>query len=168
MPDKKIVRDAQKQEMRIKMKSRKDIIYELIGDDRCKAMKRREMAVFLRIPKGERQELYDILDELCAEGKAVTDKRGRYRLPEEHVNVGVFMATTRGFGFVRIEGQDDDVFIPEPYCGSAYDGDLVKVQVYRESGGRGKRRFMVMQMIQVWIFYPLSGLSACRRNSRMK
>lgn len=141
MPDHlKIVRDAQEMRIKTKMKSRKDVVYELIGDDQCKAMKRREMAVFLRIPKGERQELYDILDELCAEGKVVTDKRGRYRLPEEHVDVGVFMATTRGFGFVRIEGQDDDVFIPEPYCGSAYDGDLVKVQVYRESGGRGKRR----------------------------
>lgn len=122
------------------MRSRKDVVYELISDDQCKAMKRREMAVFLRIPKGQRQELYDILDELSAEGKVVTDKRGRYRLPDERVNVGVFMATTRGFGFVRIEGQDDDVFIPEPYCGGAYDGDLVKVQIYRETGDRGKRR----------------------------
>lgn len=134
------MRDAQEQEMRIRMRSRKDVVYELISDDQCKAMKRREMAVFLRIPKGQRQELYDILDELSAEGKVVTDKRGRYRLPDERVNVGVFMATTRGFGFVRIEGQDDDVFIPEPYCGGAYDGDLVKVQIYRETGDRGKRR----------------------------
>lgn len=134
------MRDAQEQEMRIRMRSRKDVVYELISDDQCKAMKRREMAVFLRIPKGQRQELYDILDELSVEGKVVTDKRGRYRLPDERVNVGVFMATTRGFGFVRIEGQDDDVFIPEPYCGGAYDGDLVKVQIYRETGDRGKRR----------------------------
>ncbi len=122
------------------MKSRKDIIYQLIGDDRCRAMKRKEMAAYLCVPKEQRQELYDILDELCEEGSVVTDKRGRYRLPEEFVNTGVFMATTRGFAFVRIEGQENDVFIPEPYCGSAFDGDLVKVQVYRARGGRGRRR----------------------------
>lgn len=119
---------------------RKDIVYELIKDDAYKPMRRREIAGLLHIPKGERQELHDILDELAAEGKITLDERGRYRLPAGNVNTGVYMATTRGFGFVRIEGQEDDVFIPEPYCGSAFDGDLVTVQIYRGDSGKGRRR----------------------------
>lgn len=120
--------------------NRKDAVYGFIRDDAYKAMKRKEIANFFQIPKGERQELHDILDELTAEGKIVMDERGRYRLPTEHMNTGVYMATSRGFGFVRIEGQEDDVFIPEPYCGNAFDGDVVTVQIYRENGEKGRRR----------------------------
>ena len=49
------------------------------------------------------------------------------------------MATQRGFGFVRVEGEDDDIFIPGSYTKSALDGDTVQVLVKKE-GGEGKRR----------------------------
>lgn len=119
---------------------RKELIYEFVKDDEYKPMKSREMANFFCVPKRERKEFHDILDELMAEGKIVMDERGRYRLPRENVNTGTFMATSRGFGFVRIEGLDDDIFVPEAYCENAFDGDIVMVQIWKESGGQGRRK----------------------------
>ncbi len=119
---------------------RKQMVYEFIKDEEYKPLKSKEMALLFCVPKKERKIFHDILDELVAEGKIIVDSKGRYRLPEENVNTGVFMATSRGFGFVRIEGQDDDIFIPEQQCGNAYDGDTVMVQIYREAGGKGRRR----------------------------
>lgn len=119
---------------------RKQLVYEFIQDDQYKPLKSREMAHLFCVPKKERRLFYNILDELTAEGKVVIDGRGRYRLPTEHVNTGMYMATSRGFGFVRIEGQEHDVFIPEPYGKGAFDGDTVMVQIYKEGSRGGKRR----------------------------
>ncbi len=120
--------------------NRKQMVYEFIKDKDYKPLKSKEMALLFCVPKKERKEFHDILDELVAEGSVMIDAKGRYRLPKESVNTGVFMGTSRGFGFVRIEGQEDDIFIPEQQCGNAYDGDVVLVQIYKESGGKGRRR----------------------------
>lgn len=119
---------------------RKKMVYDFISDKDYKPLRGKEMAHLFCVPKKDRKEFHDILDELVAEGSVRMDAKGRYRMPEECVNTGTFMATSRGFGFVRIEGQEDDVFIPEQQCGNAYDRDVVLVQIYKESGGKGRRR----------------------------
>jgi ribonuclease R len=55
------------------------------------------------------------------------------------VKVGRYMATQRGFGFVRVENEEDDIFIPGVHTKGALDGDTVQVLVKKE-GGEGKRR----------------------------
>ena len=49
------------------------------------------------------------------------------------------MATQRGFGFVRVENEEDDIFIPGVHTKGALDGDTVQVLVKKE-GEEGKRR----------------------------
>lgn len=51
---------------------------------------------------------------------------------------GIFSGTTRGFGFVQIEGEDD-VFVPEKDTKGALHGDSVEVEIL-SSGEKGKRR----------------------------
>lgn len=119
---------------------RKQMVYDFIKEDDYKPLKSREMAAFFCVPKKERGQFHDILDELVSEGKVIIDRRGRYRLPMENVNTGTYMATSRGFGFVRIEGQEDDIFVPESYSGNAFDGDIVMVQIFKEAQGRGRRK----------------------------
>ena len=52
---------------------------------------------------------------------------------------GKVMMTREGFIFVRVEGQDDDIFVKASKTRQALDGDTVVVAVTRE-GGKGKRR----------------------------
>jgi len=106
------------------------------------------MALLFGVPKKERKQFHDILDELVAEGKIILDRTGRYRLPEENVNTGVFMATSRGFGFVRVEGREGDVFIPESYVSNAYDGDIVMVQIFREGDGKKRCEGKIIKVIE--------------------
>ena len=57
-------------------------------------------------------------------------------LPE--IKEGIFCGTTRGFGFVQIEGEED-IFVPERDTKGALHGDTVQVEIV--SGGEtGKRR----------------------------
>ena len=44
----------------------------------------------------------------------------------------------KGFGFVEIEGQEEDIFIPEESSGGAFEGDTVQVAV--TPGRTGRRR----------------------------
>lgn len=127
---------------------RKKMVYDFIREEDYKPLKGKEMAALFCVPKKERKIFYDILDELVAEGKIIVDRRGRYRLPEENVNTGVFMATSRGFGFVRIEGENEDVFIPEHCVGNAFDGDVVMVQIFKEPGGGRRREGKLIKILQ--------------------
>lgn len=119
---------------------RKQRILSFVEDKEYRPIKIKEMAVLFGVPKKQRGEFHEILDELIARGKIEIDQRGRIRLPEANIFVGEFRATQRGFGFVCVEGEDEDIFIPEIYCAGVFHGDIVKVRLNGHGGERGRKR----------------------------
>ena len=190
---------------------------ELLGDPVYQPMRFREIAGLLRLSKDEKKDLYRVLDDLVAEGKADLDSKGRYskvtgrkrgkekqrgkkrknvtrcfsgkrfrgkyaeeklretyrgRKDEEHSVKkyndkqagkydhrksddrygrgkdkyneypdspsveGTFIGHPKGFGFVEIEGEDNDVFIPEDCTGTAMHQDKVRVIITKRAAGR--------------------------------
>ena len=120
------------------LEQRKQMLTELVHDKSYVPMKAKEIAMLLNIPKAMRKELQEVLDELVLEGKLGISKKGKYGKPETFAVVGIFSGHARGFGFVTVEGMEQDVFIPEDKTGSALNGD--KVQIVIESEGRNGRR----------------------------
>ena len=57
---------------------RKNFMMELLGDPVYQPMRFREIAGLLRLSKDEKKDLYRVLDDLVAEGKADLDSKGRY------------------------------------------------------------------------------------------
>ena len=57
---------------------RKKFVLELMGDPIYQPMRFREISSLLRLSKEEKKDLYDVLDELCDEGKVSVDHKGRY------------------------------------------------------------------------------------------
>ena len=58
---------------------------------------------------------------------------------EQVVVTGEFMGTKQGFGFVRYDEDEEDIFIPERYTLGAMNGDTVRVRLrHMRSGGRHK------------------------------
>ncbi|MBF5067681.1 ribonuclease R, partial [Salmonella enterica subsp. enterica serovar Istanbul] len=49
------------------------------------------------------------------------------------VLTGVFHGNEKGFGFVAVEGLDDDVYVPSTNTDFALDGDTVEVRIVREA-----------------------------------
>ena len=182
---------------------RKKFILELLGDPIYKPMRLREIATLLRLSKEEKRDLYDVLDELCYEGKVSVDNKGRYEkvkgkwkkkkddryyddrreeygadhgkkkkdklkdknrdkakeksrgrnrdrdfreedsYKEEYLEgiqaEGTFIGHPKGFGFVEIEGQEEDIFIPESDTGTAMHQDKVRI-IIRDGQKEGKRK----------------------------
>lgn len=121
------------------LQERKKTIYEFICDDLYVPMKAKEMAMVLGVPKDRRQELMEVLDVLVADGKIEVSSRGKYAKSEGKFITGVFSAHPRGFGFVSVDGEDEDIFIGEAQVGGAFHGDTVQVSLLSD-GGHGRRR----------------------------
>lgn len=56
---------------------------------------------------------------------------------------GDYIGHAKGFGFVVLEGEEDDVFIPESQSNGARDKDRVQLIIFRDQSGRRKEGTIV-------------------------
>lgn len=119
---------------------RKKIVYNIIQDDVYQPLKLKEFSYLLQVPPRDREQLKQILDELVAEGKISITKKGKYTKLEKGLVRGVFESNARGFGFVTVEGEEEDYFIPENAVGDAMYHDVVLMQVVVPYAEPGKRK----------------------------
>ena len=99
-------------------------------------MRFRDIVAILQVPKGSKHELKEILDSLVNKGMIILDDKGRYRTPGDNIKTGIFSATQKGFGFVIIEGESEDIFIPENATKGAMHGDKVAIMINKERTGK--------------------------------
>lgn len=131
---------------REQLEIRKKMIYQFICDELYVPMKLKEMAILLSVPKTQRQELEEVLDALILEGKIEVSKKGKYFKSEGHFVTGSFIGHPRGFGFVSVEGEEEDIFIPADQVNGALHQDVVKVSLSPLSKGK-RREGSVVQII---------------------
>lgn len=67
------------------------------------------------------------------------NKKNKKEQPEGIQAEGTFIGHPKGFGFVEIEGQDEDIFIPESDTGTAMHQDKVRI-IIRDDKKEGKRQ----------------------------
>ena len=96
------------------------------------------MAIVLNVPKSQRGELLEVLDALTADGKVEISGRGKYVKSEGKYLTGVFTAHPRGFGFVTVEGEEEDIFIPAAQTNGALHKDTVQITLSKNSSGKRK------------------------------
>jgi len=92
--------------------------------------------------KDEYHGLRELVDELEREGLITSDERGRVRYvvqkheevgkkkPPSNRLIGRLSTTKRGFGFVKIDGTDEEIYISEKFIGTALHGDKVAVALF--------------------------------------
>ena len=120
------------------LEKRKKLICELVADEAYVPMKEKELAAFMQVSREERAALREVLQALLAEGRLQVNGQGRYSRPDEDKPVGTFIANARGFGFVEVEGREEDFYVPEDKTNGAFHLD--KVQVMLLHGQHGKRQ----------------------------
>ena len=117
---------------------RKKIILELMEQEFYVPMKEKELAVMLQVSKEDRDDLNRIMNELLAEGKVTLTKKGKF-IRAKHADenlVGTFISHPKGFGFVEIEGREEDLYIPEAFVNGAFHKDTVRVALLSGKGGK--------------------------------
>ena len=127
---------------------RKKVINDLIHDKFYTPMKAKEIAILLNIPKEDRPELQKVLDALVLEGKIGVSKKGKYGRAENTAIVGKFISHQKGFGFVEIEGEEDDVYIGVKDVNGALNNDTVQIVITTEKQGDKRREGRVLKVIE--------------------
>ena len=117
---------------------RKKMIYDFMCEDMYVPMKIKELCIVLGVTKQDRPVLERILLELQEEGKIELSKRGKYSKAGSKNVTGVFTAHQRGFGFVTIEGENEDIFIPGDKVNGAMHMDTVEIAVLPTTSGKRK------------------------------
>lgn len=113
---------------------------DLVAAEFYVPMKEKELAVMLQVSKEDRGELNRILNELLVEGRLSLTKKGKF-IKAKHSDkelIGTFISHPKGFGFVEIDGRDEDLYIPEDFVNGAFHKDTVKVALL--SGQNGTRQ----------------------------
>ena len=120
------------------IEEKKKIIMELMSDKHYVPMKFKELVIVLNVKKEDRKLLDIVLSELVNEGKIMLSKRGKYSIPKEHYVEGIFISNEKGFGFVEVEGEEEDYFIPKTNVNGAFHHDMVLITVDPVQTGKRK------------------------------
>ena len=85
-----------------------------------------------------KDEFLGFLNRLTDDVKLIKTKNNKYMLPPSNMLVGIYTSTRRGFGFVTVEGMEEDFFVAAGENGNAFHGDKVLIQV--KDLNRGPRK----------------------------
>ena len=110
-------------------KRRRNLICELVADEMYVPMKEKELAAFMQVSKEEREDFRRLLQELVSEGRLQTTAQGKFIKPQDNRFAGIYSGTARGFGFVEVEGMEQDLYIPEDRRGGSFNHDRVLVEL---------------------------------------
>ena len=122
---------------------RKQKIMQVINDKHYKPLKQKELAFLLQVSSEDREEFREILAELVHEGKILLTKRGKYQSLSEITKIGMFTGHQKGFGFVTVEGEEEDYYIPEFATAGALHNDKVMIKIIKAPVGMRKEAEVV-------------------------
>ena len=113
--------------------------------------------------------LVSTLAEMEREGTVFLNKKGEFKLAEkEGILSGIFRASDRGFGFVSIEDEENDIYIPINQTNFALDGDIVAIDILRpaepwfDKGAEGRVKAIIerkfTQLVGEFFAYTQEGI----------
>lgn len=114
------------------MEEQEQKILNFMNDEDYVPMKAKEIAMLMKVPKNEYHEFLEIIGKLELEMKIQKNRKNRYRLSDKTYYEGYFRKNARGYGFVRIEGQEDEIFISKENSLNALNGDHVLIEITEE------------------------------------
>ena len=114
------------------MEERKQKILDFMSDDDYVPMKAKEIAMLMRVPKNEYHDFLEVIGELELELKIEKNRKNRYRISEKTYYDGYYRKNQKGFGFVRIEDREDEIYIAKENSLNALNGDHVLTEILEE------------------------------------
>lgn len=114
------------------MEEREQNILNLMSDDEYVPMKAKEIAMIMRVPKNEYHDFLEVIGKLELELKIQKNRKNRYRLSEKTYYEGYYRKNPKGFGFVKIEESENEIYISKENSLNALNGDHVLIEIIEE------------------------------------
>ena len=107
-------------------------ILDLMSDDDYVPMKAKEIAMIMRVPKNEYHNFLEVIGKLELELKIEKNRKNRYKLSDKTYYEGYYRKNQKGFGFVRIEDREDEIYVSKENSLNALNGDHVLIEIIDE------------------------------------
>ena len=121
----------------MQLEAKKQMICDLMEEKSYVPMREKDLAVLLQVKSEDRGAFKQALTELLTENRIQINRRGRYQKAGDQLVTGKLTAHPKGFGFVEVEGREEDLYIAAEGMNGAFHGDTVEVKIL--PGLRGRR-----------------------------
>lgn len=123
------------------MRNIKEEILHYFEASKKKSLSTEQIAEGLDLQKSSDYKLLvQTIATMEREGSLEFNQKGKIKLPQKLVLVeGTFRANERGFGFVTVDPEEEDIYIPKDATGYAMDGDTVAVDIVKIADPFGDR-----------------------------
>ena len=112
------------------MEDKEKLILDFMAEESYVPMKAKEMASILCVPKTEYSSFSEVLKRLEEDYKIQKNRKSKYSLVDSNRYItGIFRANEKGFGFVKIEGREDEIYISKNHTKNALNGDTVLIEI---------------------------------------
>ena len=112
------------------MDEQKEKVLSFISDKSYVPMKAKQIAEIMCVPKNEYSNFLQVLNTLTNEYKISVNKKGKYLLVDkEKFLTGNLQINSRGFGFVKINNSDEEIYVSGRHLNNALNNDTVVVEV---------------------------------------
>ena len=115
------------------MEEQESKILELMKDKKYIPMKAKEIAMIMRVPKNEYGDIIELLGKLELDFKIQKNRKSKYRLVDKTYYDGIYKKNQKGFGFVKLEGKEDEIYISKENSLNALNGDRVLIEILEEA-----------------------------------
>lgn len=112
------------------MEEKEQLILDFMKDINYVPMKAKEMALILSVPKTEYSAFLEVLNHLEEEYKIQKNRKSKYSLAAQGKYLsGIFRGNEKGFGFVKIETKEEEIYISKNNTKGALNGDKVLIEI---------------------------------------
>ena len=128
---------------------REDVL-RILRNNGHRSFRPKELAKKLNYRDNKTYRLYrEVLAEMQQDGLVAKARRGQVMLPRSPAKVqGRLRVNPQGFGFIEVEGRDEDLYVREPNMGNALDGDIVLAGLSAPARGDRRREAEVLEVIE--------------------
>lgn len=130
------------------MEEQEQKILELLKDEEYPPMKAKQIAMVMRVPKNEYNEFLNILGNLEIKMKIQKNRKNQYRIVEKVYYDGVYRKNAKGFGFVKIENEEDEIYISKTNSLNALNGDEVLIEIIEEKNKVKKAEGKIVKILK--------------------
>ena len=123
------------------MQDKEQLILDFMSEQSYVPMKAKEMALLLSVPKEEYQNFTIMLKKLEEDYKIRKNRKSKYSLMEkDKFYEGVFRANEKGFGFVKIDGITEEIYISRSNTKGSLDGDKIIIEIINNDSERNAHK----------------------------
>ena len=130
------------------MEEQENKIIEFMKDENYVPMKAKEIAIIMGVPKNQYKEFLQVLDNLEENFKIEKNRKNRYKLVRKDYLEGIYRKNQKGFGFVKLENQEEEIYISRENSLNALNGDRVLIEIIEQSNKEKNAEAKVVKILK--------------------